>query len=162
MAEVYLGLGSNIRPKENLSIAVRELRSLFGEVTLSNVYRNKALGFIGDDFLNLVARIETPLSPLELVELLDSVHDLAGRERGAARRVSRALDIDILLYDDLVLEQGPVRVPRDDILRYSFVLLPLAEIAPNLVHPATGHSIISHRQQFDDACHPLFREDVVL
>jgi len=138
MAIVYLGLGSNMRPEHNLEMAVNNLRTRFGDIVLSGVYQSKALGFDGDDFLNLVAQIDTDLQPVEVVEVLEEIHDLSGRERGCAKFVARPLDIDLLLYDRLIDQSPPVRVPRSDVLEYSFVLVPLAEIAPNVIHPRLG------------------------
>ena len=162
MAIVYLGLGSNMRPERNLEMAVKNLRSRFGDIVLSSVYQSKALGFDGDDFLNLVAQIETELQPVEVVEVLEEIHDLSGRERGCAKFVARPLDIDLLLYDRLIDQSPPVRVPRSDVLEYSFVLVPLAEIAADYVHPQTGHNISDHLAEFDESAHPLTKVALAL
>jgi len=152
---VYLGLGSNMQAAKNLQTAVASLRSRFGDVALSNTYKSKALGFEGDDFLNLVARIETDLKAPAICAVLDELHAEAGRERGRAWFASRPLDVDLLLYDSLVDNNPPVRVPRSDVLEYSFVLVPLAELAPDYVHPVTGRSISDHLRDFDETTHPL-------
>jgi 2-amino-4-hydroxy-6-hydroxymethyldihydropteridine diphosphokinase len=68
---------------------------------------------------------------------------------------SRPLDIDLLLYGEQVISEPPVHVPRSDVLEYGFVLRPLAELAPELVHPQTGQTLSSHWQQFDVGRHPL-------
>lgn len=162
MAIVYLGLGSNLRPEHNLEMAVNDLRTRFGDIVLSGVYQSKALGFDGDDFLNLVAQIETDLQPVEVVEVLEEIHDLSGRERGCAKFVARPLDIDLLLYDRLIDQSPPVRVPRSDVLEYSFVLVPLAEIAADYVHPQTGRNISDHLAEFDKSAHPLTKVALAL
>ena len=155
MPIVYLGLGSNLDAEENLRLASRELRNRFSLQKFSVVYRSKALGFDGDDFLNAVACIETELTPHDLCSALEMIHDVAGRNRTSARFASRTLDIDLLLYDQLVLNEPPVRVPRKDVLSFSFVLGPLAEIAPKYRHPVSGKRISEHWREFDTASHPL-------
>lgn len=162
MATVYLGLGSNIDPEDNLHLGVRELRARYGDVELSAVYRSKAIGFEGDDFLNLVARFESNDSPQAICDQIELIHNLSGREREGEKWESRPLDIDLLLYNDLVIDEQPVRVPRDDVLKYSFVLRPLAELEPDLVHPVTGRTMLDHWQEFDAARHPLDVVGVIL
>lgn len=162
MSVVYLGVGSNIRPEENLSLAVRELRRHYGDLDVSSAYRSAAIGFEGDDFLNLVLRLRSEESPISICNEIERLHDLAGRDRGNGKWLSRSLDIDLLLYDDLVIDERPVRVPRSDILEYSFVLRPLAELAPDLVHPVTGKTMLVHWQEFDAASQPLELVGVIL
>jgi len=155
MATVYLGLGSNLSPQANLSLAIGELSKRYGELTISAAYRSAAVGFRGEDFLNLVVRLQTEESPLAICDEIEVIHNLAGRVRGSDKWESRALDIDLLLYNDLVKDERPIRVPRDDILRYSFVLRPLAELAPDTIHPVTGRTMLEHWQEFDASGHPL-------
>ena len=162
MSTVYLGLGSNMRPEENLSLGVRELRRKYGELDVSSVYRSAAFGFKGDDFLNLVVGLQSDQTPTEIVDEIERLHNLAGRERGSKKWGPRPLDIDLLLYNDLVIDERPVRVPRNDVLEYSFVLRPLAELAPNLVHPVTGKTMLTHWQEFDVESHPLELVGVIL
>ena len=162
MAKVYLGLGSNVNPEENLRVGIRELGTRFGTLELSNVYRNASVGFDGDDFMNLVVGLESDASPLQLHAMLVEIDGLAGRKRGESRYSPRTLDIDLLLYDDLVLDEPPVRIPRSDILKYSFVLGPLTEIAPELRHPKTGKLITEHWAEFDKDSHPLIATGVML
>ncbi len=155
MASVYLGLGSNIDPEDNLHLGVAELRRRYGDVELSAVYRSRAVGFHGDDFLNLVARLESEESPLAICEAIEVIHNLSGRDRSGGKWEARTLDIDLLLYNGLVVDEPPVRVPRNDILEYSFVLRPLAELSPELVHPVTGRTMREHWQDFDADSQPL-------
>ena len=162
MATVYVGLGSNIDPELNLHLGIRELRERYGELALSAVYRSKAVGFEGGDFLNLVARGESNVSPVSCCEDCELVHSLTGRDRDSGKWESRPLDIDLLLYNDLVIDEPPVRVPRKDVLEYSFVLRPLAELSPDLVHPVTGKTMLKHWQEFDAASHPLDVVGVIL
>ena len=162
MGVVYLGLGSNIDAEKNLRLAVNELRRLFGEVRVSPVYRSAALGFEGPDFLNLVVAIGTEMSPFELIEHIERIHAMAGRTRGPDRYSSRPLDIDLLLYGDRIDPEPPLRLPRRDILEHSFVMRPLADIAPDFVHPVTGKTIGDHWREFDRGSHALTRVDLIL
>ena len=134
----------------------------FGEVGLSSVYSSKPAGFDGDDFLNLVARVECDLAPAEIVAELEQIHSLAGRRRDNGRVLSRTLDIDLLMYDQLVMDSPALRLPRADVLEYSFVLRPLAELAPDCRHPQTGRRLSEHWREFDPSRHPLRRCDVIL
>ena len=155
MAIIYLGLGSNIEPEEHLGFAVRKLRDHYGNVETSAVYRSAAVGFEGDDFLNLVVRLRSDETAEEICEEIEHLHELTGRVRGSEKWAPRPLDIDLLLYDELIIDKAPVRVPRSDILEYSFVLRPMAEIAPDLVHPVTGRTMLEHWEAFDQESQPL-------
>lgn len=162
MPTVYLGLGSNMDPEANLRLGLGELRSRYGELTVSKTYQNAAVGFEGDDFLNLVVGFESEVDPLAIHEHIESIHRMAGRQRGDDPFSSRPLDIDLLLYGDLVAEEAPLKLPRSDVLEYAFVLRPLAEIAPELVHPVSGRTMSDHWQECDTAGHPLTLVDVTL
>ena len=135
---VYLSIGSNVDPEYHVRHAVQELREAFGVLRLSPVYRNPAVGFDGDDFLNLVAGLDTRLPPLALAGLLRGVEVAHGRRRDGPKFASRTLDIDILTYGDHILREGRLILPRDEILRYAFVLRPLADVAGSERHPETG------------------------
>lgn len=165
-ANVYLGLGSNVLPRKNIALAVQELRSRYGELRVSAVYQSAALGFDGEDFLNLVVGLQTDSTASDVCDEIELIHNLAGRTRATGgnndKWVSRPLDIDLLLYNDLIEDKCPVRVPRSDVLEYSFVLRPLAELAPDLVHPVTRKTLLEHWQEFDAASHPLELVGVVL
>ena len=148
MTRVYLGLGSSIEAERNLRLAVSELRRRFGELDLSPVYRSPPLGFEGDDFLNAVVGLNTHRPPEEVLQQLEEIHIIAGRRRDGQRLVSRTLDIDLLLYGQLVIDRPGLRLPRGDVLEYGFVLRPLAELTPDTVHPVTGRSIAEHWRDF--------------
>jgi len=148
VASVYLGLGSNIDAEENLRLGIAELRRRYGELRLSATYQSAAIGFKGADFLNLVVGLETDESAAEIHEQIEAIHELVGRQRGEDKYSARPLDIDLLLYDELVAS-APLQLPRSDVLDYSFVLRPLSELAPDLVHPVTGKTLRTHWQEFD-------------
>ena len=162
MATVYLGLGSNVDVDRNLALGAHALRSAYGELRVSPVYRSAPVGFDGEDFLNLVVELQTAESPQQIHDRIERIHDLAGRVRSSNAFISRTLDIDLLLYDDLVLADGKLRLPRADVLDYSFVLRPLAELAPQLRHPVTGKTMREHWALFDAESHPLEPADVIL
>ena len=115
------------------------------------------MGFEGDDFLNLVFGFRTAESPEAVVAELERLHRLAGRVRGSERFAPRTLDLDLLLYGDAILA-GEIRVPREDILKYAFVLGPLAELAPDLKHPVTGQTMAELWSCFNRERHPLERQ----
>jgi 2-amino-4-hydroxy-6-hydroxymethyldihydropteridine diphosphokinase len=138
-------------------MAYRELTRRFGALDVSSVYRNPPVGFSGADFLNLVLRFRTVESPASIIAELERLHVLAGRERGAERFAPRTLDLDLLLYGDYVLPEAGIRVPREDILKYGFVLCPLAELAPSLRHPVTGQTMAELWAGFDQVRYPLAR-----
>jgi 2-amino-4-hydroxy-6-hydroxymethyldihydropteridine diphosphokinase len=162
VARVYLGLGSNVDAERNLRLGIRELRWRYGDLDISPVYRSRAVGFEGDDFLNLVVGLETEDAPEEIHRQIEIIHELAGRERGRERFASRTLDIDLLLYDDLVCAGPPLKLPRPDVLEYAFVLKPLADLDPELLHPQTGRAVGEHWRAFDAASQPLEPVSLIL
>ncbi|SDQ28305.1 2-amino-4-hydroxy-6-hydroxymethyldihydropteridinediphosphokinase [Pseudoxanthomonas sp. CF385] len=141
MGLAYLSLGSNVAPEHHLRVAIDALRARFGQVLLSPVYRTRSVGFDGTDFLNAAAVIESDLDPFALNDWLHALEDAHGRDRSGPRFSDRTLDIDIVFYDDLVL-QGPgnLRLPRDE-LKHAFVLLPLADIAPDKIDPRSSMTL---------------------
>ena len=142
MAIAYLSLGSNIAPEKHLRAAIAELRERFGDVQLSPIYRTPAVGFEGADFLNAAARIETTLDPHELDAWLHALEDRHARERSGPRFSSRTLDVDLLLHDDRVLRgAGHLELPRAELATQAFVLKPMADIAPQLLHPVLGRTL---------------------
>jgi 2-amino-4-hydroxy-6-hydroxymethyldihydropteridine diphosphokinase len=135
MPEVLVGCGSNIEPARHLRWALDELERHFGELLCSSVYRSPAYGFAGPDFLNLVIGFSAGPTADAIEAVLSALENQTGRDP-ASRSGSRRLDLDLLLFGVRIDPQR--RLPRADILQYPFVLAPLAEIAPGLVHPVTG------------------------
>jgi len=141
MSTAYLGLGSNINARSNILAGIETLRESFNNVRLSPAYQTRAVGFDGDDFINLIASIETTLQPLELKQFLNELEDRHGRVRNVAKFSDRTLDIDILLYDDLYLVSPLLKIPRAEIMTFPHVLKPLADLAPRLLHPVCRKTI---------------------
>jgi 2-amino-4-hydroxy-6-hydroxymethyldihydropteridine diphosphokinase len=141
MPRVYVSIGSNVDRERNVAGAVAVLRDRFGALVCSAVYETEAVGFEGGDFYNMVVGFDTDASLEDVAEALREIEDAHGRVRGGARFSSRTLDLDILLYGDVVRHDGRFDVPRDEIPRYAFVLLPLVEIAGSFVHPETGERL---------------------
>ncbi len=136
-----LSLGSNEQPERYLRAAVDELRTRFGEVAVSPVYRTPAVGFEGPDFLNCAAAIRSDLEPQALNDWLHALEDRHGRRRDVPRFSSRTLDVDIVYFDDAVMRgAGNLELPRPE-LKHAFVLKPLADIAPEFVDPVQGRTL---------------------
>jgi len=140
MTRVYLSFGSNIDREHNIRSGLNRLAEHFPALTLSPVYESAAVGFAGASFLNLVVAMDTDLSVAALAELLRAIEADHGRTRGEKKFASRTLDIDILTYGDHVGVLDGVELPRDEILKHAFVLRPLADIAPDALHPALQKS----------------------
>lgn len=162
MASVYVSIGSNIDRERNIRSGLRMLNRYFGALQLSSLYDSEAIGFDGAAFYNLVAGFETSLAVAELVARLRDIEDAHLRRRDGPRFSSRTLDIDLLLYDDLIIDTGEIRLPRAEILYNAFVLAPLAEIAPQLQHPLTGQDYATLWRQFDHDSQHLTRLDLSL
>jgi len=152
----YLSLGSNENPKQHLRLAVEQLKEKFGEVILSPIYLTPAVGFEGPDFLNAAARIQTDMGVHALDAWLHKLEEDHGRRRDVPRYSNRTLDIDIIYFDDLVIEgPGNLRIPRPE-LKYPFVLQPLADIAPDFRDPVSGKTLARIWAE-----HPNFRHAFV-
>ncbi|HWN37885.1 MAG TPA: 2-amino-4-hydroxy-6-hydroxymethyldihydropteridine diphosphokinase [Gammaproteobacteria bacterium] len=134
MPEVFIGAGSNSDPERRLRGALAELTRRFGPVRSSSVYRGAAFGVPAADYSNLAVAFSTELSVDALRDELRAIEALAGRSR--ADPAVCELDLDLLLYGRRV--DAVQRLPRPGLLTLPFVLVPLAELAPELAHPVTG------------------------
>lgn len=143
-ATAYLGLGSNIGNRtKNLELAISTI-SEHPEILVcaaSSFYESEPVGYEDQDwFINQVVRIETSLSPYELLKVAHRIENIAGRKR-EIRWGPRTLDIDILLYGEMILKTPILTIPHPFLPERRFVLVPLAEIAPSLKHPVLGISV---------------------
>ena len=136
--DIFLSLGSNIEPEKNIDFAKEQLQIKYGKLLISSIYKTKAVGFKGDDFLNLVIKTSTSDSPETVIDYLHYIEKQTGRETGTGQFNSRTLDIDLLLYGDLI--DASLNLPRDEILEYDFVLEPLVEIFSEGIHPIEKRS----------------------
>ena len=155
MPAVYVGAGSNVAPEPNMARAVEELRSAFPGARFSPWYRNRAAGFAGEDFINLVTGFDTALPPHAVLAKLHAIETLCGRPRDAPRWAPRSMDLDVLLYGDLVCEEAGLRLPRPELLKRAYMLGPLAALAPEVVHPTAGVTVGELWRRFDQSSHPL-------
>jgi 2-amino-4-hydroxy-6-hydroxymethyldihydropteridine diphosphokinase len=149
VARIYISLGSNIDRDQNTRAGIEALRRRFGELELSSVYESEAVGFEGDAFYNMVIACEVEEDVHSVNQALAEIEDTHGRDRSGPRFSSRTLDLDLLLYNDLVLDENGLKLPREEILKNAFVLWPLAEIAPQLVHPVAGRTYAELWADFD-------------
>ena len=156
MARVYISIGSNIDAENNVRLAIHALQEHYGKLILSSVYESEAVGFEGDNFLNLVAGLNTEEDVHSVATTLRKIEDENGRDRSGPRFSSRTVDLDLLLYDDLILQEEDLVLPRDEITKNAFVLLPLEEIAPQLIHPVSGNTMCDHWMNFDQKSQKLW------
>jgi 2-amino-4-hydroxy-6-hydroxymethyldihydropteridine diphosphokinase len=155
MADAYVAAGSNVRPRESLARALGLLERAFPGLRASRAYSNPAVGFTGDDFINLVVTFPASLPTGELIERLKGVERACGRPPGAPKWGPRTLDLDLLLHGDRVGRVAGKTLPHPDLLTRAWVLGPLAELAPGLVHPVAGERIEALWRRFDRRAHPL-------
>lgn len=164
MTRVYVSLGSNIQREANTRAGIQSLQQHFGDLILSSVYESDAVGFSGDRFYNLVIGFDTELDATTLARQLREIELAHGRDREGKKFTSRTLDLDLLLYGDAIIDQPGLKIPRDDILKYAFVLWPLAEIAPQSKHPQLKRTYAELWKEFDKSnsrLHPI-KLDAVL
>jgi 2-amino-4-hydroxy-6-hydroxymethyldihydropteridine diphosphokinase len=144
MKGIYLGLGSNLGNREdNIEQALRKITEVVGNiVSRSSIYETEPWGFLsGDQFLNLVIGVETNLTPSGLLGRLLMIESLLGRLRDGKQYSSRTIDIDILFYAMKRMNRASLVIPHPKLHERKFILVPLCEIAPSLVHPVLGKTI---------------------
>ena len=155
MDDAYVAAGSNVRPRASLLEALALLEGQFQGLRVSRAYANPAVGFTGDDFINLVVGFAAPLPTEELLDRLKRIERACGREPGAPKWGPRTLDLDLLLHGERTGRVAGKDLPHPDLLTRAWVLGPLAELAPGLVHPVAGERIDSLWKRFDRGAHPL-------
>lgn len=137
MLRGFISIGSNIDKEKNIPSAIAALEKHYGNLIVSSTYETEPVGFTGENFLNLTVGFESELPVKDIAKQLRQIEEDHGRKRDCAKFSPRTLDLDLILYGELVVSDGRLKIPRDEITQYAFVLEPLAEIAPELRHPVT-------------------------
>lgn len=156
MATIFISIGSNIDPLHYIGLALQDLQEHFGVIRNSRFYESQAVGFEGENFINLVSEAQTDASVEDVIKALHKIEDQHGRDRRGPKFSSRTIDLDLLLYDELSFQQRGIDVPRHEILTNAFVLCPLAELNPTGRHPLNGETYAQLWQKFDKASQPLW------
>jgi 2-amino-4-hydroxy-6-hydroxymethyldihydropteridine diphosphokinase len=159
VAKVYVSLGSNIHRYRHITASLEALQQHFGALAISPVYESVSVGFDGSNFLNLVVGFDTALSVGDLSNCLRGIEHDNGRRRDGPRYSPRTLDIDILTYADLAGVIDGIELPREEISQNAFVLLPLAELAGEDIHPLFKQSYQHMWDDYDQASQRLWRVD---
>jgi len=154
MAQIYISLGSNVEREHYVDAGLSALAKVYGQLALSSLFESEAVGFSGAAFYNLVISITTNSSVEQVAEQLRTIEFAHGRSADAKKYSPRTLDLDLLLYDDLICE-NPAQLPRDEITKNAFVLWPLAELAPKLMHPVLNSSYQQLWQDYDKSSQHL-------
>lgn len=159
MAKVFISIGSNVEREVHFINGLNALIDAFPRYQHSSVFESEAVGFQGNPFYNSVFFTETEMPLEELCKLLKQLERDNGRKPTDKKFSPRTLDLDILLYDDVICEE-PAQLPRHEISKNAFVLQPLAELAPNLVHPVTKQTIEQMWLQYDKSQQKLWKVEI--
>lgn len=155
MIDVFVGVGSNIEPDVRIGVALADLRERFGAIELSTAYQNPAIGFEGDDFINLVVRFRTVIPLPEVLGILHEIEIRGGKDLAAPRLASKIIDLDLLLFGDLVIENDRLVLPRPETLTAAYYLKPLSELEPDRVHPVVGRTFVELWSRWEGEAGPL-------
>nr|WP_321382160.1 2-amino-4-hydroxy-6-hydroxymethyldihydropteridine diphosphokinase [uncultured Vibrio sp.] len=140
MITAYIGVGTNIDREQHAKVAYRELQQLGEDLLVSPIYECEPIGFSSQNFYNFVIALRTTLSLEELSHCLREIEFKWGREENAQKYQDRTLDLDIVLFGEIISKQKP-ELPRSDIYKYPFVTKPLYDLEPHLVIPGDGRTV---------------------
>ena len=147
MSILHLNIGSNQDRRKNIRSALDQLDIFFEKIKVSSLFESPSEGFKGKDFYNVGVNVETNKNASEVLDILHKIEDSLGRNREVPKFSSRIIDLDLVIYDDMIDEK--INVPRKDILKYAFVLAPLLELNPDGIHPEKGVSYLNLWEEFE-------------
>ena len=147
MSILHLNIGSNQDRRKNIRSALDQLDIFFEKIKVSSLFESPSEGFEGKDFYNVGVNVETNKNASEVLDILHKIEDSLGRNRSVPKFSSRIIDLDLVIYDDMIDEK--INVPRKDILKYAFVLAPLLELNPDGIHPEKGVSYLNLWEEFE-------------
>jgi 2-amino-4-hydroxy-6-hydroxymethyldihydropteridine diphosphokinase len=140
MITAYVGIGSNTDKHLHIERAIQALLKIDPNLRMSTIYECPPVGFEGESFFNLMVEIKTFFTLSQFSQALRDIEFCLGRSVNAQKMQDRTIDLDIILFGDCVSE-GALRIPREDIYNYAFVIQPLYELCPNLVIPKDGRTV---------------------
>jgi 2-amino-4-hydroxy-6-hydroxymethyldihydropteridine diphosphokinase len=164
MNVAYISIGSNINKEANIITCLKKLRNLCAVKEVSLVYETRPVGDKDQEsFLNAALILETPLTPEELKStVLDTVEKALGRRRTEDKNAPRTIDLDISLFNQWIFTLGKRKIPDPEILTYPHIAIPLAEIAPDYIHPVTGETLAQIAARFNETEGIKRRDDIFL
>jgi 2-amino-4-hydroxy-6-hydroxymethyldihydropteridine diphosphokinase len=154
----YLSIGSNLgNREENIVNAITKIEEFVGEIlSVSSVYETEPWGFdTHDKFLNIILKVDTDLSPEGLLGRVYMIEKSMGRERSFSRYSSRNIDVDIIFFNNEIIDEDGLVIPHPLMYKRRFVLVPLNEISPDMVHPVLKQSVASLLRKCDDVCNVI-------
>ena len=135
MILIHINIGTNIDKVNQINHTITKLKQYFKPIKCSSIYQSPAVGFVGNDFYNLGINTQTKLTIAEINLILHSIEDQQGRDRTKSQFSDRVIDLDLILYNDVIDDYH--NIPRSDIAKYNFILAPLYELMPYIIHPIT-------------------------
>jgi len=162
MTKVYVAAGSNVDPERNLARACGEVAASWPDAGFSRAYRNAAVGFDGPEFINLVVGFTTDQPIDAVITRLRAIETLCGRPRNAPKWAARTMDLDILLFGARIEKTADYTVPRPDLLKRPYMLGPMAELAPQVMHPVANKTMGELWAGFDRDAHSMTPVSIML